>query len=739
MSENKLTPFRKRVRDTAKDYSLAATVVDAVGSFCSVRLAQNGQLMTGLKYSGVKPEPGKKVQVDFISGSPIVLTGAAMPAAEPEVKPIPPAPVNSEQVDPDYSGILRYHSGEIVAAYPANEEGMQDALDDCIDDDLIVLPVIQLTMDVVMPDSITIRGDSRETSFIYGHLTMGEKCKVTKVSMINAGTSFSQLVALTGSKKYLGVVSDCDVLASNCGVGGAVGLMSTVTATTRVSNCFLSGEGISAWAVYRTAGYVYLEYTKVYGLYYGDVHVYGTYEGEGVMVCDGIVRNPGGPQMSYRATLEVPGEMVRSLAGITAMTKTQVAATPSGYAAIQHCVSDDYIYTVTPTGEANEYIFNQYQVASPATAPKTCIIDDGDNIPLIAMWDKDTLLAVYDNGTEYVMISMDFSIETPVATEIDAWPYEAISHSYNQPDTLVVAVASTGTFALYGGTVFDDTESYYKGYVRIWDGADGIWMIDKFELASANPAHVAWSLEQTFWPQAAICGDKVVLAYPLDTDDYNNYPSQCALPVVNLDAYDGEQLSSITVTLRTLQSPPGNYSAEGYHSAVDIDNNCVYWDAAYSGLGEGIEYDVIFKLDLTTGVVSVVQTAQDAWDSLQIIGGSPPICQANGENSVNYRICARGIDGTPISYWTDPNTINTERGLTNGIGYSLDVERRMWVVDQTNSKIIGYLITDPTDKQEVTVTGGVDQSDTLEIYNGFAIITHYSGGITYLDILQETV
>lgn len=738
MSE-KLTPFRKRVRDTAKDYSLAAIVVDAVGSRCSVRLAQNGQLMTGLKYSGVKPEPGKKVQVDFISGTPIVLTGAAMPAAEPEAKPIPPAPVNSEQVDPDYSGILRYHSGEIVAAYPANEEGLQDALDDCIDDDLIVLPVIQLTMDVVMPDNITIRGDSRETSFIYGHLTMGQSCKVTKVSLINAGNSFEQLIALTGSELRLGVVSDCDVLASNCGAGGAIGVYSPNSGgTTRISNCFVSGEGITgAYSVYQTAGYVYLEYTKTYGPFYGDVHVYGTYEGEGVMVCEGIVRNPGGPLMSYRATLEVPGEMVRSLAGITAMTLTQVASSASAYAAIQHCVSDDYIYTVTPTGTPGKYIFSQYQVASPATAPKTYTIDDGDSIPLIAMWDKDTLLATYDNGTEYVMISIDFSIETPSATEVDVWPYDALSHSYNVATTLVVVAASTGTFALYGGTVLDDTEGYYKGYLRIFDGADGIWPIEPYELASANPAHVAYSIGSTYWPQAAICGDKVVLAYPLISDNYTTYPQQVALPVVNLDLYDGVQLSTITITLRTLQSPAGNYDAQGYHSAVDIENNYVYWDGVYTGLGSGIEYDVVFKLDLTTGVVSVVQTAQSV-DSLQIIGGLPPITQAP-DFSVNYKIYAKEIDGTAISNWTDPNTINTRRTLSLGIGYSLDAERRLWVADQTNSKLIGYLITDPEDKQEIAITGTVDQSDTLEIYNGFAIITHYSGGVTYLDILKETV
>ena len=295
MSENKLTPFRKRVRDSAKDYSLAAIVVDAVGSRCSVRLAQNGQLMTGLRYSGVKPAPGKKVQVDFISGTPIVLTGAGQEAA-PEPQPIPASTVNSEQPPkPDYTGmILRYHGGTLMEAYPGDEDGMQEALDDCIPDDVIVLPAIELTMDVVMPDEITIKGESKETSFIYGMVSLGSNCKLTLVTIINSNTDDDADVVALANEGTNGqsVVSFCNIHASNCGtVKLGIGYLSENAGNTRISSCYLTGEdnlsangGICAS---RLSGYVYIENSTLYGSFTGDVHVYNNYvDPEYVEVCE---------------------------------------------------------------------------------------------------------------------------------------------------------------------------------------------------------------------------------------------------------------------------------------------------------------------------------------------------------------------------------------------------------------------------------------------------------------------
>ena len=82
-----LKPFRKNVRETGKNYLLPATVVDVVGDRCSVRLAQNGQLITGIPYAGNKPGIGQGINVDFVSGSPMGMAGAATAEASSAYTP----------------------------------------------------------------------------------------------------------------------------------------------------------------------------------------------------------------------------------------------------------------------------------------------------------------------------------------------------------------------------------------------------------------------------------------------------------------------------------------------------------------------------------------------------------------------------------------------------------------------------------------------------------------------------
>jgi len=73
-----------------------ATVIDVVGSRCAVRLAQNGQVLRGIPYSGGDVAVGSQVNVDYTSGSP-----AALVVAEGYTAPASRSPIRQRGVESD--------------------------------------------------------------------------------------------------------------------------------------------------------------------------------------------------------------------------------------------------------------------------------------------------------------------------------------------------------------------------------------------------------------------------------------------------------------------------------------------------------------------------------------------------------------------------------------------------------------------------------------------------------------
>ena len=71
-----------RVRRISKTTTVAARIIDVVGTLCSVQLSERGQILSGLKYIGVKPIRGQLVSVDYSGENPVVNSTADTAVAE---------------------------------------------------------------------------------------------------------------------------------------------------------------------------------------------------------------------------------------------------------------------------------------------------------------------------------------------------------------------------------------------------------------------------------------------------------------------------------------------------------------------------------------------------------------------------------------------------------------------------------------------------------------------------------
>lgn len=83
--------LRTSIGDLSKRKPIPASVIDILGTRCSVRLSGKGKLLTNLLYSGKSPKKGDSVYVDYSRGNPIVITsdtGDKITAGEYTGKPI---------------------------------------------------------------------------------------------------------------------------------------------------------------------------------------------------------------------------------------------------------------------------------------------------------------------------------------------------------------------------------------------------------------------------------------------------------------------------------------------------------------------------------------------------------------------------------------------------------------------------------------------------------------------------
>lgn len=730
MSDN-LTPFRKRVRDTAKDYLMEATVIDAVGSRCSVRLAQNGQAMHGLRYSGVKPVPGQRVQVDFISGAPLVMTGAATAAAEPAAEPIPAAPVNSEQVEPDYSGILRYHGGAIVAAYPANEEGMQSALDDCEEHDIIVLPIIELVMDVVMPTRITIKGESRETSKILGQVTMGLGTRLESLTVLHEEISESDIIAVVAPGPNNMYIDDCNLYAWNCSrlsaVPSAIGVHATGNSSSvlRITNSFIAAEmsgGAGIAAKNSGTGRIIIQNTPIYEgetKYVGDVEVYGTHASLSADGCPELP--PTASFAAYYAHQNYVPNIYNHLAPAT--SEVDAATLVTGLFGSPMCMEylsgKDYIYYVNwLTGTTAQV--TRYKIEDGTTdslvIPATIIPGGTRHKVKIALAEEDVIyvgfLFDYDGVDNYAIYQMDFGEDS--IRLADLFAIEGGDYSSYNPPILDVVWISESVYKVVVCGVYNDTsdDDRDKLYFRSFDS--DTWNVVETIAEITDRANDDYVCMQPY--RAFVVGTKLYVPVSIDADAGDSDPSE-----VTVVRFDAENDLADKASIAGTNAQATHYL---YHSALDTLDNRIYFVYGFpDGVHDGrLAYYSVDEHTVTGGMYL------DTYDSILWFSS---ILTGKLYLGVYY-------DSTSYEFYELPGEVSIcvidNDDLLNYQNCIGDENDWLWMYDYADDTLKAYDINSGILRATLAVNGSVGGEGRLQLFERYLLMSkgYTSSQVIYL-------
>ena len=149
-----MTELTSKIVQAAKQKIVPATIVDVLGSSCSVQISGTGQVLKNLTYHGVKPSIGDSVLVDYKTGIPTVTTvgAATQPAVQTTITqivggsgggatPTPPAPSLTDHVLATTGGLANTH--HVVAGLTRGQVLQATSSSDAAFEDLITISSIE--------------------------------------------------------------------------------------------------------------------------------------------------------------------------------------------------------------------------------------------------------------------------------------------------------------------------------------------------------------------------------------------------------------------------------------------------------------------------------------------------------------------------------------------------------------------------------------------------------------------
>jgi len=199
-----------KVAEHAKKRRVPATVIDAVGGKCAVKLGKRGKRYYGVPFFGGPVTVGQEVWVDMSSGRPVVEAYGTETDLAETPRQIVPRAVNSEPFIPSEhpgimlsTGIELYTSGSYQVFAP-DENGLNDAIAN-IDPGAIgsiVIPPCTLSGDFMFPSNTHVYGHSHRDTIFTGKLTFADEgslidCKVNRT--ITSGSDAEYCLEINGS------------------------------------------------------------------------------------------------------------------------------------------------------------------------------------------------------------------------------------------------------------------------------------------------------------------------------------------------------------------------------------------------------------------------------------------------------------------------------------------------------------------------------------------------------------
>lgn len=241
-----MTDLTKNIRSVSKrGNNLPAIVIGISGDRATIRLSNNGAIYRTLKVVGGPVSINQKVQVDMSTDIPYIIAPSISYAGEVTARAIQRPKIAYASPYPDLSeAILHYdYSENVINKYPITSQGLTDALGVCETKDTVTIPVCTLEGDFTVLSNSSLIGKNRETSVIWGTVTMSSDTNITTLTILDEISSGSDnAIALFGPTSGELVISNVTASAYTCGNGNAYGLYQQYGGNADITNSKIVGE-----------------------------------------------------------------------------------------------------------------------------------------------------------------------------------------------------------------------------------------------------------------------------------------------------------------------------------------------------------------------------------------------------------------------------------------------------------------------------------------------------------------
>lgn len=221
-----MSELSKKIRDTAKQGKLIpAQVVDIFFDKATVKLANNGMIMRGLKITGGPIKAGQSVHVDFTTPEPtVVAIGVEGLTNDDLAKALAKISTQGLSSIPKIQ-IMLFSGGAAVDSFPPSVDGLIAAVGSAAKGDVVWIPDITIEADITVPAGVCVTGISSRETLIKGMVVLNDESTIEQLKVVNTDVGATEVcgVAVNASTKPA-FIRNCEVHGYSCGTGRANGI-----------------------------------------------------------------------------------------------------------------------------------------------------------------------------------------------------------------------------------------------------------------------------------------------------------------------------------------------------------------------------------------------------------------------------------------------------------------------------------------------------------------------------------
>lgn len=736
-----------------KGRHVPAIVLDYFNGRATVKLGYTGATMRNLKVIGGPVEANDLVDVDYTTEEPTVVALSKEWMTEDDVRSIFDE-ISGQDISQELiMTIVVFSGGSVKDLYSPDALGLDAAISDANEGDVIYLPDVDITASITVPDEVSIVGVSSRQSIIRGVITMDpastKSCSLENLSLLHGEYTQNEVSALVIDGAGTAYIKNCEIHGYNCYSGRANAvemLASTVTAVFKNSTVIADSNSGTAYAFKGiTSGDCNILDCFIYGktgMYDGNgLYVHGNVEAFSE-IDRGCITLPTTEDDNYRA-VHTSGNALRGIMSAFRAIDGALTSPDTPYNFHTHGTSShpgtiirngNYLYVRDMSPSSNYYI-REYDITDWSYTNLLVIYSSSpvSVLEFSLVGDRQLIVAQPDNGEgDYGAIYLaDFSTSTvTLEEEVDYSDYRTLPNTdgitMRSPSINMAVLTPDDEVVCIIAGIYYEYISFENNWYGMYTWSKNITQDTGWEISFKLFSETNYDTDEPYLyaMPAVVRNEKVVFAisqgFNVNSYDQNNRYAYVAV----FDIYEQD----FDYLIQTVASP--TYDETIMYFAVPNNNDGVafltVWygnDTNYISVWMVDPYAMTLDDDYWVDAESANEVAFASRTKAYVMFGSPG----------TMYLLTRDAHTSLWSGWTVPT------GFWNNHDNTVDDSDRIWYF--SGGYIYGLLVSDKSDIDSFSVSGitGYNFTDVIAMGGFLVVVDHdVSGSNCYFFTIEET-